>query len=29
MIDITDISFVGGASNLFEFTLRAKSYYQK
>ncbi len=29
IIDVTDISFVGGASNLFEFTLKAKSYYQK
>ena len=29
IIDVTDISFAGGASNLFEFTLKAKSYYQK
>lgn len=27
--DITDVSFTGGSSNLFEFTLKAKSYYQK
>lgn len=27
--DVTDISFTGGSSNLFEFTLKAKSYYQK
>jgi len=29
IIDVTDISFAGGASNLFEFTLKAKSYYQR
>lgn len=29
VINITDISFTGGSSNLFEFTLKAKSYYQK
>lgn len=27
--DVTDISFTGGTSNLFEFTLKAKSYYQR
>ncbi|OGF87205.1 hypothetical protein A3B19_03140 [Candidatus Giovannonibacteria bacterium RIFCSPLOWO2_01_FULL_46_32] len=27
--DVTDISFTGGSSNLFEFTLKAKSYYQR
>ena len=29
IVDVTDITFTGGAANLFEFTLRAKSYYQK
>lgn len=29
IIDVTDISFAGGASNLFEFTLKVKSYYQR
>ena len=29
VIDVTDISFTGGQSSLFEFTLKAKSYYQK
>ncbi len=28
-VDVTDISFTGGQSSLFEFTLKAKSYYQK
>lgn len=29
VVDVTDIAFTGGPSNLFEFTLKAKSYYQK
>ena len=29
IIDVTDINFTGGSANLFEFTLKAKSYYQK
>ena len=29
IVDVTDITFTGGSSNLFEFTLKAKSYYQK
>ncbi len=29
IIDVTDISFLGGETNLFEFNLRARSYYQK
>ncbi|OGF61944.1 hypothetical protein A2926_00490 [Candidatus Giovannonibacteria bacterium RIFCSPLOWO2_01_FULL_44_40] len=29
VVDVTDISFSGGQSNLFEFTLKARSYYQK
>lgn len=29
LIDITDISFSAGDTNLLEFTLKAKSYYQK
>lgn len=29
IVDVTDISFAGGSANLFEFTLKAKSYYQK
>lgn len=29
VVDVTDISFAGGSANLFEFTLKAKSYYQK
>ncbi len=29
LIDVTDISFSAGNANLFEFTLKAKSYYQK
>lgn len=29
IVDVTDITFTGGAANLFEFTLKAKSYYQK
>lgn len=27
--DVADISFAAGSANLFEFTLKAKSYYQK
>ncbi len=29
IVDVTDISFLSGETNLFEFNLRAKSYYQK
>ena len=29
IVDVTDIAFTGGTANLFEFTLKAKSYYQK
>lgn len=29
VVDVTDIAFSGGPSNLLEFTLKAKSYYQK
>lgn len=29
LTDVLDISFAGGAGNVFEFAIRAKSYYQK